>query len=344
MRKRLLSFVLAVLMIASLLPATALAADVVKSGTCGAEGDGSNLTWTLDSDGVLTISGMGAMANYNSKEDQPWYPYRDEYKTLVLENGISSIGNSAFWDCSGFTGSLTIPDSVTSIGNVAFRDCSGFTSSLTIGNSVTSIGDQAFCGCSGFTDVFFVGDAPSVTSASSTYPSFNTDVILHYIPGQSGWTDSDAYDAEAGTWNGYQLEEWSGLDVTFISGTAFLDTGWGDDKFELYPRIQNKASITEYGFSCWDKNGNAINGTDNMIHDLTVSPGTPIEPGTRNYICCMAYIDEYGLHGELNLVITGGIDRAIYGGECQSKLLWIDCCQLRNIVGQGPFIIVLAGA
>ncbi len=58
MKKRLLSFVLAVLMIASLLPATALAADIVDSrGTCGAEGDGSNLTWTLDSKGVLTISG-----------------------------------------------------------------------------------------------------------------------------------------------------------------------------------------------------------------------------------------------------------------------------------------------
>ena len=61
MRKRLLSFVLAVLMIALLLPATALAADIVDSGTCGAEGDGSNLTWTLDSEGVLTISGTGAI-------------------------------------------------------------------------------------------------------------------------------------------------------------------------------------------------------------------------------------------------------------------------------------------
>ena len=56
MKKRIFSFVLAVLMIASLLPATALAADIVDSGTCGAEGDGSNLTWTLDSDGVLTIN------------------------------------------------------------------------------------------------------------------------------------------------------------------------------------------------------------------------------------------------------------------------------------------------
>ena len=65
MKKRLLSFVLAVLMIASLLPATALAADIVDSGTCGAEGDGSNLAWTLDSEGVLTISGSGDMHGYD---------------------------------------------------------------------------------------------------------------------------------------------------------------------------------------------------------------------------------------------------------------------------------------
>lgn len=64
MRKRLLSFVLAVLMIASLLPAAVLAADIVDSGTCGAEGDGSNLTWMLDSKGALTIRGTGEMAHY----------------------------------------------------------------------------------------------------------------------------------------------------------------------------------------------------------------------------------------------------------------------------------------
>ena len=81
MRKRLLSFVLAVLMIASLLPATALAADIVDSGTCGAEGNGSNLTWTLDSEGTLTISGTGAMENYFS-DDAPWTA--QDVKTVVI--------------------------------------------------------------------------------------------------------------------------------------------------------------------------------------------------------------------------------------------------------------------
>ena len=99
MKKRLLSFVLAVLMIASLLPATALAADVVKSGTCGAEGDGSNLTWTLDSEGLLTISGSGAMYDYYNYV--PWDGSR--IKSVEITEGVTSIGNKAFSRCTSLT-------------------------------------------------------------------------------------------------------------------------------------------------------------------------------------------------------------------------------------------------
>ena len=140
MRKRLLSFVLTVLMIASLLPVTALAADIVDSGTCGAEGDGSNLTWTLDSDGVLTISGSGDMHGYGSS-GAPWHGIRSMVKSAVIAEGVTSIGGCAFYDCTSLT-SVTIPDSVTSIGGYAFYDCRSLTS-VTIPNSVTSIGERA---------------------------------------------------------------------------------------------------------------------------------------------------------------------------------------------------------
>ena len=83
MRKRLLSFVLVVLMIVSLLPVTALAADIVDSGTCGAE-----VTWTLDSEGVLTISGSGDMYDYDSS-DAPWH---GRVKSAVIADGVTSIG------------------------------------------------------------------------------------------------------------------------------------------------------------------------------------------------------------------------------------------------------------
>ena len=124
MKKRLLSFVLAVLMIASLLPATALAADIADSGTCGAEGDGSNLTWTLDSDGVLTISGSGDMYDYGyGSSDAPWH---GRVKSAVIAEGVTSIGGCAFYDCRSLT-SVTIPDSVTRIGSFAFDNCRSLT-------------------------------------------------------------------------------------------------------------------------------------------------------------------------------------------------------------------------
>ena len=159
MRKRLLSFVLAVLMIASLLPATALAADIVDSGTCGAEGDGSNLTWTLDSEGVLTISGSGDMHGYGySAFGAPWDDSR--VKSAVIADGVTSIGGSAFFDCSSLT-SVTIPDSVTSIGGSAFRGCSSLTS-VTIPDSVTSIGEFTFCDCTSLTSVTIPDSVTSI--------------------------------------------------------------------------------------------------------------------------------------------------------------------------------------
>jgi hypothetical protein len=62
-----------------------------------------------------------------------------------------SIGGNAFDNCSGLSGTLTIPNSVTSINKSAFSHCSGLSGNLTIPNSVTSIGEYAFVGCSGFT-------------------------------------------------------------------------------------------------------------------------------------------------------------------------------------------------
>jgi hypothetical protein len=85
--------------------------------------------------------------------------------SLTIPNSVTSIGNYAFKECSGFTGSLTIPNSVTTIGDEAFRDCSGFTGSLTIPNSVTTIGDYAFENCDGLTNIFFYRDTrPTKTS------------------------------------------------------------------------------------------------------------------------------------------------------------------------------------
>ena len=85
------------------------------------------------------------------------------------EYSVTSIEEWAFYDCSSFTGSLTIGNSVTRIGDYAFRGCSGFTGSLTIGNSVTNIGESAFCECSGFTGSLTIPNSVTSIGAYAFY-------------------------------------------------------------------------------------------------------------------------------------------------------------------------------
>ena len=107
-----------------------------QSGTCG-----DNLTWNL-SNGVLIISGTGEMKDYMTSYPAPWYSYRTSVQYVVIGNGVTSIGNNAFYNCDSLT-SVTIPNSVTSIGISAFSGCHSLLS-LTIPNSVTSIKRNAF--------------------------------------------------------------------------------------------------------------------------------------------------------------------------------------------------------
>ena len=197
MKKRIFSFVLAVLMIASLLPATALAANIVDSGTCGA--NGSNLTWTLDSKGVLTISGRGGMRDYGAS-DAPWYDSRSRVKSAVIAEGVTSIGDSAFCNCTSLT-SVTIPNSVTSIGEFAFRGCSSLTS-VTIPNSVTSIGDGAFASCTSLTGI-------RVTEGNSHYSSDASGVLFN--------KDKTTLVQCPGAFAAYTIPD----SVTSIGGSAF---------------------------------------------------------------------------------------------------------------------------
>ena len=122
-----------------------------------------NLTWKLYEDGTLTISGTGAMKDYDS-DDSPATQKKDSVKKVVIEDDVTSIGDYAFWNCSNLT-SITIPDSVTIIGNSAFNACSSLTS-LTIPNSVTSIGNSAFNACSSLTSLTIPNSVTSIEFAA----------------------------------------------------------------------------------------------------------------------------------------------------------------------------------
>ena len=176
MKRKIVSVLLCVLLLASLLPMSAIA-DTTASGTCG-----MNLTWTLDSNGTLTISGTGKMWDYDRiyngsyKTSAPWGEYYSSITSVVINDGVTSISNYAFYKCSSLT-SVTIPDSVTSIGDYAFKWCSSLTS-VTIPDSVKSIGSDAFSGCSSLTSVTIPDSVTSIGSGAFSGCSSLTSVTI----------------------------------------------------------------------------------------------------------------------------------------------------------------------
>ena len=102
-----------------------------------------SLTWTLDSAGVLTVSGSGVMG---SCLPQPWLDYQETITAVVLEDGVTNIGAYAFSGCTILT-SVSIPDSVTDLGTGVFDECRDLTD-VTLPAGLTEIPDNLFFGCS----------------------------------------------------------------------------------------------------------------------------------------------------------------------------------------------------
>jgi uncharacterized protein YjdB len=132
----------------------------ISSGIGGTTG---LLTWSIDSDGTLTISGTGWMPDYTS-DSYPWNQYRTNIKTANIQNGVTSIGEHTFYQCINLT-SITIPNSVTTIGLGAFSGCNRLTS-ITIPNSVTSIEYCTFYGCSSLTSITIPNSVTTIGSSA----------------------------------------------------------------------------------------------------------------------------------------------------------------------------------
>ena len=147
---RLLSALLALAMLLALLPTAAFAEDSTKiKYDCGKNGD--NVIATLDTvTGVMTISGTGAMADYVVENDQPWYGQKGSIKKIVIENGVTTIGNTAFFRHTELTEvDMSNATSLEKIGQYAFVDsCTGVkTIDLSKAIKLKEIGKDAFYGC-----------------------------------------------------------------------------------------------------------------------------------------------------------------------------------------------------
>ena len=142
--KKLLSALLVLVMLLSLPGIAAFAAS-------------DELTWSLDKDGTLTVSGKGKMPDYYS-DTPPWEKYKDDIKAVVIEDGVTHVGDQSFQYCFKLK-SVVLPSSVESIGKAAFFRCGKLTE-IGLPAGLTEIADQTFDHCASLTSVFI----PSVLS------------------------------------------------------------------------------------------------------------------------------------------------------------------------------------
>ena len=185
MKKRIVSILLATLMLLSAVPlgmvdtAWAAETEVVASGSCGL-----NVKWVLTSDGTLTISGKTRIDDYGIG-GAPWYNLRQYIKKVAIQNGVQAIGDCAFSRCTVMT-SVMIPDSVTSIGEYAFSGCSGLTS-VTIPKGVTRIENSAFRDCASLTSVTI----PRSVTSIGAYVFSGGNIYLNVDPDNSAYCSID---------------------------------------------------------------------------------------------------------------------------------------------------------
>lgn len=149
-----------------------------KSGTCG-----ESATWSISAEGVLTISGTGAIGDY-TENDAPWQSLRADITAIVIEKGITRIGNYAFHDCRVAT-SAVLPEGLVEIGENAFRSC-GALEEIDLPPELTTIGIGAFYYTSALTSITIPGSVETFLDA------FN-DSGLETVTIENGVDEVDSY-------------------------------------------------------------------------------------------------------------------------------------------------------
>lgn len=188
-------------------------------------------------DGTLTISGTGSMEDYtltsffDSTTDSPWNSQRETITSIVIEQGVTHIGDFAFYGCSNLT-SVTIADSVTSIGIWAFYGCGMFTGienigieSIVLPDSVTSIGESAFATCTNLTSITIPASVTSIGSGAFNGCRNLTSIT---IPASVTSMDSALYGSSiTDIYYGGTQEQWEAL----TDGVDIWRLDLGDGQF-----------------------------------------------------------------------------------------------------------------
>lgn len=269
-------------------------ANIVASGTCG-----ENLTWTLDDEGTLIISGTGEMMDYGGANGAPWKNVEDvSILSVVIEDGVTSIGNASFSAC-GSLESVNIGNSVTSIGNAAFVECFALKSveipdSVTsiensafyfcglrrvkIGNSVTSIEGSVFADCCALESIEIPASVTSIGGEAFGNCSSLTEI---YFKGTLPQIESNSFEGvtatayHPNTWETIPASDAYGGNLTWVAYEVSEENLAAPEIVSVYSKVQTSVKITwnevdgADGYQLY--RSESANGTYSLIKTITDS-------------------------------------------------------------------------
>lgn len=209
--KRAFCCLLSIIVLIAAIPVTVFATDMANSGYCG-----ENLSWVIDDEGTLFITGTGAMYDYDTYPHAPWNDYRYPIKNAVISDGVTNIGNYAFYYCTSLA-SVSIPISISDIGDYAFYACTSLANipclenisqigdyafslcheveTIIIPSSVSSIGEGAFYDCRGVRSLDILNGVLSIGPNAFSLPNFTSTSISIpesvYFIGESAFVGID---------------------------------------------------------------------------------------------------------------------------------------------------------
>ena len=188
--KRLLALCLAALILCmAFAPVAAIATETEETTapTRPADACGENLTWSYK-DGVLTVSGSGAMDDFAA--GAPWDEYRDSITTVVFSGGVTYVGAYAFRDCDSLV-AIDFGGAMHTVGERAFQSCEGLTV-IHLPASFRRFASESFEGCTGLTEVYCAGGMPSFNFNCL----WNYSSITVYCPTANPWPASAVEELE----------------------------------------------------------------------------------------------------------------------------------------------------
>lgn len=214
----------------------------IASGTCG-----DNLTWQLFDNGTLDINGTGEMYDFNRFADEgadnaiPWKNYRQQIKSVVINEGVTSIGRQAFWGRNQFTESnlddslisVSLPMTLTKIGGSAFSGCVNL-ASITIPNNVQLIDNYAFYFCRSLANI----------KLSSSIKEIGVSAFE-----SSGLKNIDLPNKSVTTIKFFAFSSCNNLESVVVEGDVILHEGYTFAHCEKLKNIIFKGGISEDTYS-----------------------------------------------------------------------------------------------